>query len=312
VCEGRNIVPFLNRRVQRLPYDFHLCEDCGFIFVHPLPDLLIYYSEAEMPDYGGGVWNTHYLKAIEKHTATKGKLLEIAFGNASFLKLAHDHGWEVHGVELNSSRIRHATEVLGLPNIASGPLEEVGYSRECFDVVAAFNFIEHVADPRGTLQSIWRILRPGGLVALMCPNISGLYHLLVQDIFPDSDPLNLTWCPPDHVGYFNKRNLKLLMERAGFAEVADESRRMGDLWLQHEAAIGPKVTDGKLRQVLWEIESSMLPKGEARTAAYRERIVKLLQEQVLWVIMSDVMELEPALGAEGGILFIGKKAESQR
>jgi 2-polyprenyl-3-methyl-5-hydroxy-6-metoxy-1,4-benzoquinol methylase len=285
-----------------------LCKDCDFIFVRPTPDPSTYYAEAGMPDLGAGVWNRHYLESIEKHSAGTGKLLEIGFGDAGFLKMAHDKGWEVYGADLNKSQVRHATEALKLPNIACGTIEELGYSPEYFDVVAAFNFIEHVPDPRATLQSIWRIVRPGGLVILLCPNISGIYHLLIQDIFPDSDPLNLTWVPPDHVGYFNKRNLKLLIENAGFRVVGDESHRTSDLWRQHEMTIGPKVTEAKLRQLLAEINSSLSPAGEARVAVYRDRILKLLLERMCWAMVSDIMELEPALGAENAILFVGQKS----
>jgi SAM-dependent methyltransferase len=306
VCGGKNIAPFQNPRIQRLPYDFYLCGDCEFIFVHPMPDPAAYYTELEMPDFGAGVWNENYLEAIRKHTNNKGRLLELGFGNASFLKLAHDAGWEVYGADLNASLVRHATEVLRLPNIVCGTIEEIGYAPGYFDVVAAFNFIEHVPDPRATLRSIKRILRPGGLVVLLCPNLEGIYHLLVEHIFPDSDPLNLTWVPPDHVGYFNKRNLRLLIENEGFTVVGDESHLTSDLWWQHEMNIGPKATDEKLRLLLAEIKSSQTPAGSARVAEYRERILKLLLDRMCWSMARDLIEIEPALGAENAVLLIGR------
>lgn len=308
VCQGRNITPFQNRRVQNLPFNFYVCKDCEFIFVRPTPDPGSYYAEAEMPDFGTGVWNQQYLEAIEAHSAGRGKLLEIGFGNASFLKLAHDAGWEVYGADLNKSLVRHATEVLKLPNIACGTIEEIGYSPDYFDVVAAFNFIEHVPDPRATLQSIHRILRPGGLAIILCPNISGIYHQLIGDIFPDSDPLNLTWVPPDHIGYFNKQNLKLLMESVGFTVLGDQSHRTSDLWWQHELTIGPKVTDLKMRQMLEQIRSSPSPPGETRVIEFREAILKLLLERMSWGMIADLMEIEPALGAENAVLFVARKS----
>jgi hypothetical protein len=98
------------------------------------------------------------------------------------------------------------------------------------------------------------------------------------------------------------------MERGGFEVIGDESHRTSDLWWQHEMAIGPKVTEAKLRQMLAEIKSSPSPAGDARVSVYRERILKLLRERMCWAMISDLMELEPALGAENAVLFVGRKS----
>jgi len=40
---------------------------------------------------------------------------------------------------------------------------------ETFDLVASLYTIEHVVDPRRYLEMLWRFCRPGGLVAIICP-----------------------------------------------------------------------------------------------------------------------------------------------
>ncbi|HEX8145359.1 MAG TPA: class I SAM-dependent methyltransferase [Pyrinomonadaceae bacterium] len=308
-CGGKQLARYHNPRVDLLPYSFYRCLDCAFIFVAPLPDIPAQYEEQTMPDFGEGegVWNAHYLESIERHAARKGRILEIGFGNASFLKLAHEGGWEVYGAELSVVLAAHARERLGLPNIALGKIEEISYPDNFFDVVAGFNFLEHVPDPRATLHEIRRILRPSGLIALMCPNIAGIYHLLVQEILAENDPLKISWIPPDHVSYFNKTNLKILMEDVGFSVEADDSHLMNSLWRQHEVNIGPRVTGEKLAQLRAEIRSSSLPKGEARVLEYRERLRALLSERMAWAMISDLIELDPELGAESAIFFVGRK-----
>jgi hypothetical protein len=100
------------------------------------------------------------------------------------------------------------------------------------------------------------------------------------------------------------------MEDVGFTVIGDESYRTSSLWQQHEMTIGPKVTEEKLRQVLSEIKSSPAPGGEARVALYRERIMNLLRERMSWLMISDIAEIESALGAENAILFVGRKSRT--
>lgn len=309
VCQGKNIRRFRNSTVEQLLFTFYRCRDCGFIFVAPTPKLSGVYTDTEMPEFGEGegVWNAHYLNSINKHTSGKGRLLEIGFGNASFLKLAHEDGWEVHGTDMGESLVRYASEDLKLPNIKVGSIEDLSYPANFFDVVTGFNFIEHVPNPRKTLEEIRRILRPDGLIALMCPNIAGIYHRLMPEILGHNDPLKITWVPPYHLSYFNKTSFRTLLEDVGFAVVGDESHRMSSLWRQFEVNLGPKATDEKLRQLILRIQSSPLPKGDARVAEHQAEIKGLLIERMTWAMLSDLSELEAILGAEVGILLVGKK-----
>jgi SAM-dependent methyltransferase len=40
---------------------------------------------------------------------------------------------------------------------------------ETFDIVASLYTLEHIADPPVYLESLWRHCRPGGLIAILCP-----------------------------------------------------------------------------------------------------------------------------------------------
>lgn len=309
VCKGKNIQRFRNSAVAQLLFTFYRCRECGFIFVAPTPNLDGVYTDTEMPEFGEGeeIWNGHYLEAINKHSNGKGKLLEIGFGNASFLKLAHEDGWEVHGTDMGESLVRYASEDLKLPNIKLGSIEDLSYPENFFDVVTGFNFIEHVPNPRKTLKEIRRILRPDGVIALMCPNIAGIYHRLMPEVLGDNDPLKISWVPPYHLSYFDKTSFKTLLEDVGFAVVEDESHRMSSLWRQFEVNLGPKVTGEKLQQLTTKIKSSSTPKGDARVAEHYDEIKTLLIERMTWTMLTDLIALEPILGAEVGILLVGKK-----
>lgn len=311
VCRSKKVVRYSNPAIERLPFSFYRCRNCGFIFVFPVPvtPSSTYYEALTMPDFGEGeaIWNGHYLSSITKHSNATGKLLEIGFGNASFLKLAREKGWETHGAELSVPLADHAREVLNLHNIRLGTIDELEYPESFFDVIAGFNFLEHVQDPRKTLERIWRLLRPSGIVAVMCPNISGIFHSLMPEILANNDPLRISWCPPDHISYFNKRNLRILMEDVGFTVVGDESHLMNSLWRQFEVSIGPKATDRKLNELASKISCSTFELGDARVKQFQEEIKSLVVERMTWTMISDLMKLEPLLGAEPGILMVGRK-----
>jgi hypothetical protein len=129
----------------------------------------------------------------------------------------------------------------------------------------------------------------------------------MPEILADNDPLKITWVPPAHLSYFNKTNLRILLEGVGFTVIGDESHLMNSLWRQFEVNLGAEVTEEKLKGLVSEIRSSSAPQGDARVKRYRQEIKNLLVERMTWTMLSDLMELEPSLGAEVGILLVGKK-----
>ena len=86
---------------------------------------------------------------------------------------------------------------------------------------------------------------------------------------------------------------------------------MNSLWRQFEVNLGTEVTEEKLKGLISEIRSSSSPQGDARVKQYRQEIKNLLVERMTWTMLSDLMELEPSLGAEVGILLVGKKRPSK-
>ena len=57
---------------------------------------------------------------------------------------------------------------------------------ESIDVVLSYDVLEHVADPRKSLDEIWRVLRPGGLAFLVFPVYFGAFshHLDYVSLLP--------------------------------------------------------------------------------------------------------------------------------
>ena len=101
-----------------------------------------------------------------------GKLLEIGCGMGGFLRLAETH-FAVQGIDLSRAAIEalrpHFGERVSLLNFEQRPLPGMGY-----DVIAAFNLLEHLRQPAKAAERLYHALGAGGLLAGSVPNNYGL------------------------------------------------------------------------------------------------------------------------------------------
>jgi SAM-dependent methyltransferase len=93
------------------------------------------------------------------------------------------------------------------------PIEQVTLD-VAVDVVASFEVIEHLFAPRAFIEQCARVLRPGGLFIVTCPNVKGFD---VQVLQAASDTVDV-----EHLNYFHPASLARLLEACGF-EVIESS-----------------------------------------------------------------------------------------
>ncbi len=148
--------------------------------------------------------------------------MDIGCSAGYFLKEAHAHGWDAHGLEYSPDTARIAAQVPGL-SITCGTLENSSYAEKSFDVVSLWDVIEHLSDPGSISSAIHRILRDDGLLAISTPNIEGLFSQLSYrvakhlDYWPHPEP-------PHHLLQFSKSTLSSLLYQTGFEIIASHSR----------------------------------------------------------------------------------------
>ena len=138
------------------------------------------------------------------------RLLDIGCGAGNLLAAARKHNWNVHGLDVSPSAVKHVRD-LGF-EVYEGELQEAAFPSEHFDVVTAAELLEHLIDPQPLLQEVARILRPGGLFWTTTPNARGLSGRI----------LGLKWrCiwPPEHLQLFSIRGLTKLLREAGFRQL---------------------------------------------------------------------------------------------
>jgi len=117
----------------------------------------------------------------------------------------------VEGVEASATNVRMARRLNRFANAGfqQGLLEEVHlrFPAASFDLVYSFAVLEHVRDVEATLQSIFRVLRPGGRFCFVVPMID----FAANGPLPPYEPPH-GYC--DHVRAFTEPELRERFGRA--------------------------------------------------------------------------------------------------
>lgn len=140
-----------------------------------------------------------------------GSLVDVGCGAGSYLSEMRDLGWNVIGVEPSPVAAGLAREGLGL-DVRQGSLEQVGLPDANADVAVMRMVLEHVPDPRRTLEEVSRILRPGGRLLLSVPNAGSVEAKLFGRHW-------FAWELPRHLSHFTVTSLTALLRETGFSVV---------------------------------------------------------------------------------------------
>ncbi|MGQ0645065.1 MAG: methyltransferase domain-containing protein [Elusimicrobiota bacterium] len=201
------------------------CRRCGLVYTNPRPApgvLMEGYEGSVDGDYTvegeSRSINAYFcLAALRRHIGA-GRLLEVGCSYGYFLNAARIH-FDVRGVEPSREARRHAEQKLSL-RVDAATLAEARYPDSFFDAAVLVDVIEHMEDPAAELRELRRILRPGGMLYLVTPDISGLAARLLRGRW---------WgLRPAHIYYFDRRTLAALLSAAGFEVV--ESRSFGRIF----------------------------------------------------------------------------------
>ena len=195
------------------------CRTCGLVYVNPrTPAALIAksYAEADNDDYligkeGRLSTGRRGIKMIESYAPTKGRILDVGCAAGFFLKAAEERGWETRGIELSHKLVAYGTSQLGL-DLTPGTLEDTSFPDAFFDAVTFWDVLEHLPNPRSTLQAVRRILKPGGIILINYPDFNSLWAKLFRRKW--------WFLLSSHLYYFTPATLTALLNSEGFAVVS--------------------------------------------------------------------------------------------
>jgi 2-polyprenyl-3-methyl-5-hydroxy-6-metoxy-1,4-benzoquinol methylase len=153
-------------------------------------------------------WGDHaFASLMYLEASARGSLLDVGCGSGAFLATMRNLGWDVHGVEPDPEAAVTARGVHHLP-VLNGTLEDVRLPDASFDAITMNHVIEHVLDPQFVLKDCGRLLRVGGRLVVVTPNVESLGHLLFRRSWFALDP-------PRHVHLFSIGTLQRAAKGAG-------------------------------------------------------------------------------------------------
>lgn len=133
-------------------------------------------------------------------TDRRPRILDVGCGTGANLLMLSKYG-EAEGVDVSEDALAFCRE-RGLDKVRLGAGEELPYEDGTFDLVTAFDVVEHMDDDLAGLSEMYRVLRPGGRALLFVPTFMFLWGL--QDEVSN------------HRRRYRLPELRRVLEQAGF------------------------------------------------------------------------------------------------
>lgn len=211
---------------QELTFRIVRCVHCGLVFTNPR-------LRETNGAYEHAAWDA---QAVEAHARAKagvferalneigkrqrqlgkqagGCLLDIGCGSGHFAGAARQRGYAVMGLEPTASYAAYARGCHQI-DVIERPMETAGLIENSFDVITAWDVIEHVSDPRLFLERCALWLKPDGILALRFPSarwqkLKGVvYHRLLGSV-------RAAFAPTIHLTFFDKGTFAAMASQEG-------------------------------------------------------------------------------------------------
>jgi 2-polyprenyl-3-methyl-5-hydroxy-6-metoxy-1,4-benzoquinol methylase len=136
-----------------------------------------------------------------------GRVLDVGCGSGILLKRLQARGWQATGQEFDPAAAAAAARYAGC-RVVCGPLHEVDLPGKHFDAITLSHVIEHVAEPMAFLSHCANLLRPGGMLVAVTPNVASLGHALYGQDWRGLEA-------PRHFQIFTAQALSSVAQKAG-------------------------------------------------------------------------------------------------
>jgi len=230
--DSRAFVPASVRAASdRVGFVLRRCDACSFQWTSPQP------SEAMLALLYGATTNEYFeplaesspdrgqlfrsvAELLSRRGVGLGRLLDLGCGTGGALAALREP-YELFGVEPSSFAAQRARAATGA-DVHVGNLATAAYPTAFFDVVTAFDVVEHLNDPMATFREVRRILRPGGVLVIETGDIGSLnawlaaghwYYVLL----------------PGHLSFFSRRTLVAALMASGFAAIETRRTHHGEI-----------------------------------------------------------------------------------
>ncbi|MBL42058.1 MAG: methyltransferase type 11 [Rhodospirillaceae bacterium] len=201
-----------------------LCKDCNTQFVNPRPTEKIlkeFYSRSVNYEFfAKNIFSRTEEVRLKKIFMPRAKYLskKIDTKGKTLLEIGAAYGFFVEAVK-KLKLFKKIIAVEPTPDLAAKLRKknnlvviEKAYEnivmKEKVDVVANFEVIEHLYNPKKFLKWCYDITKPNGCIFLTCPNISGFETTVLGKFSTSVDH--------EHLNMFNPNSISLLLKNVGF------------------------------------------------------------------------------------------------
>ena len=134
----------------------------------------------------------HYLTQIEKPTNQKElTLLDVGCGLGLFLNRASQQhpAWQLWGTDVDPVAVAEVNKLVPTASVQIGSADTATHAAESFDVITAWDVLEHVEGRNAAGAAIHAMLKPNGLFCFVVPVYDGPFGPLVSLL--DKDPTHV-------------------------------------------------------------------------------------------------------------------------
>jgi 2-polyprenyl-3-methyl-5-hydroxy-6-metoxy-1,4-benzoquinol methylase len=194
-----------------------------------------------------------------------GHILDVGCGDGWFLFRMYRQGWSVTGLDFDLNAIETAKEKYGKYGFELLQTDLIGahFPDNSFDAVTMNHVIEHVADPIALLAEVKRILKPGGRLVSITPNVQSWGHSLFRECWRGLEI-------PRHLQILSLPALTNCARRAAFTKIeVKSSAARADMIFGGSYAIrkahesGTKLRGSRDIELFRALRSSMMQYREA-------------------------------------------------
>lgn len=125
--------------------------------------------------------------------------------SGEFLSAAKKKGFDVYGIDIAPRNIEFIKNKRGIQTVLCGKIEDRVDDLGKFDIVTLFEVLEHVESPVALLNSIKKLLAPGGYFVMSTPNCKRFGGAKESWDFP-----------PNHLFRWDANSLRYLLEGSSY------------------------------------------------------------------------------------------------
>lgn len=193
------------------------CRRCGLVYANPrdaAEDLQAKYEGLSVREYlleeESRRLTARRDADLLRHHVPGGRVLDVGCSAGLFLDVLGD-AYERCGIEPGAAAAAVATRLLGDDAIHNGTLESTDFEPGSFDAVTLWDVIEHLTSPRQALEKVGALLKDGGVLILMTPDIGSLFARVLGHRWPH--------LIRSHLYYFTRPTLKKMLADCGFTVI---------------------------------------------------------------------------------------------